>query len=270
MTVLLVVINLVGNQEGSCGRALRSTFKSLLQGDHLGVEFALSAHGEMLRTVGLLPEGECINGHCPFPDGPDYQGLVIDDVFMLSVDKPGLSPDETRAVRKMKVATEQYDKREVLGSPEKDIVGSSHFKVVGAEIDASQRTRSLGLVTVGAPLQKRMAMPTLTLRVAQLPVISAALSSRMAGNWTSIFMYRRCLTCVINEIYAFAGEEESTRTEVYGLPRSTAEELVVASVLSLVALTDVSVDYLDRLFATDASMRTGACCGLQSRATKDC
>lgn len=110
-------------------------------------------NGEMLRDVGLLSEEESIKGHCPFPAGPEYQGLVIDDIFMMSVAPPGLAP-----VRKVKIAVDQYDREKVLGSPEKDIIGSSHFEVVGAEVDASRRTRSLGLVTVAAPLQNRFAM----------------------------------------------------------------------------------------------------------------
>eukprot|EP00438_Fugacium_kawagutii_P010127 Skav208968 [mRNA] locus=scaffold1134:70399:72057:+ [translate_table: standard] len=189
-------------------------FRSLLQGDHLGMEFALSAHGSMLRDAGLLEEGQCILGHHPFPEGPVYQGLVIDDVFLMSIERPGLKPEDTIAVQRMRVATDKYEKHDVLGSPEKDIVGSCHFKVVGAEVDSSSRTRSLGVATVGAPLEKRIALIALTLRAAQLPVISAALSTRLAGNWTSVFMYRRCLACVMNEIYSFGGEESSNRTEV--------------------------------------------------------
>eukprot|EP00438_Fugacium_kawagutii_P026890 Skav209536 [mRNA] locus=scaffold2497:55771:60994:- [translate_table: standard] len=234
------------------------SFRSLLQGDHLGVEFALSAHGEMLKDVGLLGDEVTIRGHHPFPGGPSYQGLVIDDVFLLSVEAPGVPPESTLAVDQMKVASAQYDKYEVLGSPEKDIAGSCHFKVVGAEVDSSRRTRSMGLVTVSAPLQKRLAMIMLTLRAARLPVVSAALASRLAGNWTSIFMYRRCLACVLNEVYAFAKDGTAEMSEVYELPRSTAQELVLAAVLSFVALSDVSAGYHTKLYATDASMRKGA------------
>lgn len=52
-------------------------FKSLFQGDHLGVEFALESHTELLRRGGLLSEAETILGRHAFPQGPVWQGLVI-------------------------------------------------------------------------------------------------------------------------------------------------------------------------------------------------
>lgn len=93
------------------------TFRSLLQGDHLGVEFALSAHGALLRDVGPLHPEEEVRGDAPFPIGPNDQGLVSDDFFCVSIQRCGLLP---------------HDKHSVLGSPEKDIIGSTHFKVIGA------------------------------------------------------------------------------------------------------------------------------------------
>lgn len=59
-------------------------FKSLYQGDHLGVEFALSSHSSMLEDWGLLRKRNRILGHRPFSLGPDYEGLVIDDYFSIS------------------------------------------------------------------------------------------------------------------------------------------------------------------------------------------
>ena len=43
----------------------------------------------------------------------------------------------------------------------------------------SERTRSLGLVTVSAPLQKKVALTALTMKIAQLAVLSGALASRL-------------------------------------------------------------------------------------------
>eukprot|EP00435_Cladocopium_sp_Y103_P049112 s1324_g14.t1 len=145
------------------------TFKSLLQGDHLGVEFALSAHGALLKDVGLLGSDEQILGHHPFPRGPVYQGLVIDDFFCLSVGPCSTPPAKSEAVKRLEIATKQYEREKVLGSPEKDVVGSRHFKAIGAEIDTSDRALSLGVASVGAPVQKRFTLALLTLRVAKLP-----------------------------------------------------------------------------------------------------
>ena len=233
-------------------------FNSLLQGDHLGVEFATAGHECMLSRAGLLQPRHRLRGHHPLPLSNLWEGLVIDDYFAVSVAPASLSSEKSRSVRAVNRATDVYAKHEVLGSPEKDILGSRHFKVVGAEIDSSRRALSLNKATVAAPLQKRIAMVLLTLRVAQMPYISSSLASRLAGNWTSIFMFRRCLSCVLSEIFTFGHGAHGEESDVFVLPRTTAEELVLASILCFVAASDVTVDYAERIFATDASMSSGA------------
>ena len=51
------------------------SFKSLYQGDHLGVEFALSSHSAMLSCWGLLKRSNRICGHHPVSNsGPTMRG----------------------------------------------------------------------------------------------------------------------------------------------------------------------------------------------------
>lgn len=75
-------------------------FKSLFQGDHLGVEYALSAHQAMLR------DGEVLHGHtqilrnAPFPSGPLWTGLVIDDLFIISEEKAETEPRPRMSMRR--------------------------------------------------------------------------------------------------------------------------------------------------------------------------
>ena len=59
-------------------------FASLFQGDHLGVEFALSSHCSLLADYGLLKIENKIRNHAAFPLGPVWEGLVIDDYFAIS------------------------------------------------------------------------------------------------------------------------------------------------------------------------------------------
>ena len=58
-------------------------FKSLFQGDHLGVEFALSSHAELLKQSGLLTPETYVLRHHPFPSGELWEGLVIDDYLTI-------------------------------------------------------------------------------------------------------------------------------------------------------------------------------------------
>ena len=71
-------------------------------------------------------------------------------------------------------------------------------------------------------------------------------------------MFRRPLTCILHKLFAFGSKKADDGREVLSLPRPVAEEITLASLMSIVALTDVSVPYLPKLFATDASMTKGA------------
>ena len=233
-------------------------FSSLLQGDHLGVEFALASHAELLQRHSLLCPSERVQGNSPFPLGPLYQGLVIDDFFALSVDPIRCNPKSSPSATCFQRALVAYEKAKLLGSPEKDIEGSRHFKVIGAEINSSDTAVSRGVISVSAPVSKRLAMLTLSLRVARLPFISCGLASRLCGNWTSILLFRRCLTCLLSSMYKISSKIEALPDDVSRLSRRTADEFVLCAVFSFVACTNVAVPFHERIFATDASIRKGA------------
>ena len=65
------------------GEFLFPSFAALFQGDHLGVEFALEAHQNLLVREGLLNEASRIRGHAPLPLPPLWEGLIIDDYFVI-------------------------------------------------------------------------------------------------------------------------------------------------------------------------------------------
>ena len=181
----------------------------------------------MLLDVGLLKPGASLQGSHVLPPGPEYEGLVIDDYFAMTVMPSTSSPSESLAVEKLEVASKAYAAEEVVGSTEKDVIGSRRFKVIGAEVDTSKRTVGLGRALVGAPLRKRIAMTVLSMRLAQLPVVSSDLAARVSGNWISIFMYRRCLACVIDELFKMGSGVTVTGrpNDVFMLTRKAAEEI---------------------------------------------
>lgn len=234
-------------------------FASLFQGDHLGVEYALSAHACLLRHANLLDSSSYVTSGSPFPAGGLVEGLVIDDYFAISREHVSTPPEEAASSQKFHAATSLYTSQGVLGSPEKDVVGSNHFKVIGAEVNCSKQARSREIVSVSAPTSKKIGLMCLSLRVAALPIISRSVASRLAGNWVSVLMYRRCLTCMLSKIFSY-GVSSDDQDEVLALSRECAQELVLSSVLAFVAGSDISVPYLNRIYATDASMRKGAFC----------
>ena len=72
---------LIGSHPGSAFPG----FKSLFQGDHLGVEFAFGSHEQLLVDEGLLDPACRLLGH-PVPDGCRLEGLTIDDYFAIGVE----------------------------------------------------------------------------------------------------------------------------------------------------------------------------------------
>eukprot|EP00435_Cladocopium_sp_Y103_P013662 s4315_g3.t1 len=171
---------------------------------------------------------------------------------------------EAESVRHLGIAEEAYKANRVLGSDEKTVRGEEVFKIIGAEIYADQQARDAGVVTVSAPASNRIPMICLSLKLAQMPVISRALASRAAGNWIAIFMYRRSLCCLMSEIFRFGSRSATDESEVLLLPRRVAEELVLAGIFGLVALSDVSVPNDRHIYATDASMTKGAFTSLET------
>ena len=163
-------------------------FASLFQGDHLGVEFALSSHQALHEKAGLLDPDSQILVRKPFPRGPLLQGLVIDDFFTISAEHPLSDVSAAKSVEAWKIAKQAYKRENLLGSDEKDLISSDHFQVTGAEVNSSHKNRSQHLVSVSAPTGKRLALAALSLRVASFPGISISLASRLAGNSTSVLL----------------------------------------------------------------------------------
>lgn len=125
---------------------LRACFASVPQGDALGVEFAVDSHRSLMRRHNLITDSAEMRADRVFRGQKDACGLVIDDFYTISVVPASPSLDATSwSVQQMQKAQDLYAQQGLLGSSEKDVIDADHTKVTGAEIDASQSTRALGL-----------------------------------------------------------------------------------------------------------------------------
>lgn len=234
-------------------------FSSLFQGDHLGVEFALRSHSLLLENHGLLLPQHRLLGNSPVPAGPCWDALVIDDYFAIGSQRLGSDPKHGFAHVALDVARKVYHDERLLGSDEKDIVASFEFKAAGAEVRSCPMNARRGIVPVGAPLAKRVALSVVSLRAACLPGITSRLASRLAGNWVSVLQYRKCLSSLIDGFFKLSNScLAESRPQVHKLPRSIACELVSLSAIAPLMFSNVAVDFLDEAFATDASNQKGA------------
>ena len=175
------------------------SFRSVLQGDHAGVEVACASHQQLLKDEGLLDFDRTLYGTRPWIHPKEMQGLVIDDYFSVAI-----SPKDakiTKDVMDFDTAQGAYAKAELEGSPDKDVRGADSGKVIGGFINGSQMNRSLGLATVSSPYEKRFGMSWITLQACQLPVCTDSLILSLVGGWTSIAMFRRCFMGLFNEVH---------------------------------------------------------------------
>ena len=250
----------LGKQAAEEVLELFPAFGALYQGDHLGVEFALEGHQQLLSSAGLLVPSQRMQNGEEFPFGPVFEGLIIDDYFVVSGQRRGTPKEATEAFVALERARQTYLAHHLPGSPEKDVVAEEFFKAAGAEVDSSEEVLSLGLLTVGGPLEKRLAMSILSLRVAALDAISTKLASRLSGNWTSLLLYRRCLSCVVDGFFSIAPSFDRRQEENYVVPlrRSIAQELAMLAVSVPLMVSDISAEADRSIFATDASLAKGA------------
>ena len=234
-------------------------FAALFQGDHLGVEFALEGHETLLVREGLLDERCRLQGHSVLPLGKCYEALIIDDYFCISAQGREVEKEDSVSFKKLQCAREAYLKHELPGSPEKDVVAETVFKAAGAEIDSSEDVVALGLCLLGAPLQKRLALSTLSLRTASLSGISSKLAARLSGSWVSVLLYRRPVSSIVDDLFAVgAGAEFQKENVVVPLTRKVAQELAMLAVMVPLLVSDLSAPIDTEIYATDASLQKGA------------
>ena len=241
---------------------LHMSFASILQGDHGGVEYACDAHVAYLQSVGLLAPSSRVVADRPFLGDELMEGLVIDDYFAIAVtDRPSVN-QPSRDVACFNAAREAYESQGILGSPAKDVIGSSNAKVVGAQVNSSPTAVDRGIVTIGSPPEKRFGLSWITLMLCQLPFTTDVLHVCVLGAWVSVLMYRRPLMSLLNKAFKLvdAAEVDASFPKLVALPRSVATELTLLAILVPFAVTDLAAEFCSEVFCTDASLEKGAIC----------
>ncbi len=236
-------------------------FKALFQGDHLGVEFACDSHSALLESHGLLREEGRLRSDRAIFDDAVVEGLVIDDYFVISKSPlqqhdVASSSASTSFLRRAKAV---YQKENLAGSDDKDVIGELRAKVCGAQLDSSTDLVAEGVVGLGAPLEKRLALAVLSASSASLPYTTDAVHSSPVGSWISTMLLRRPCMSVFNEVFAVIppAQLDTSRPRMWPLSRKAAEELLVTACLSIVMVSNLAVPFKSEVYATDASNSKG-------------
>ena len=235
-------------------------FNSVLQGDHAGVEIATEAHSNLLRSFGLLKDGSQLVASTPLRSFSEAQGLVIDDFFSVSIQDRSSKLGDSVSAQNYSSAQRAYSEHNLQGSPEKDIVASTEGKVIGAYINGGPRAASRGVITVAAPIEKRLGLSLLSFFVSQLSHTSDAFHLCLLGGWTSVLGYRRPLMSVLQSAFHLVDSRvfDANNPVLVRLPRSVATELVTLAVLMPLCTSDIAAPLDSRLYCTDASLDKGA------------
>ena len=240
----------------------------LFQGDHASVEIATRAHEQLLQSVGLLNETSRVLSSRPFQGDEVCEGLVIDDYFVIAkVPRSVLVADPSLSC--LSTSKKVYAKHEIIGSDDKDIVGSRKAKIIGASVNASEKCQKKGHVLVAAPAEKRYALSWISFQVSQLTHTTDALHLCLIGGWTSALMFRRPFMSILQSSFQLVDMAffNASSPKLVSLPRKVATELCLLGVLAPLCVADVAVDFCTELFATDASLNKGAI--VKSRIDKD-
>ena len=181
------------------------------QGDHGGVEFATSGHEGLLKSWGCLDSSYRMTSDRPMPSDTQCEGLVIDDYYAVSVEpKNGLSDAWS-------------SKRADAG------------KVIGAALNSSDGALSCNVVTVAAPLPKRLALSWICLHLSLLRASMDGPHVCLVGGLVSAMLYRRPFMGLLNKSFNLVHATclDASQPRVIRLPASVCEELTLAAVLML-------------------------------------
>eukprot|EP00438_Fugacium_kawagutii_P024536 Skav223316 [mRNA] locus=scaffold200:41903:46588:+ [translate_table: standard] len=243
-------------------------FAALFQGDHLGVEFACGSHSRLLEEGGVHNAFNKLCASQTILHASPITGLVIDDFFVLSVESRSAAQGEVyvgpnKADETLCKARDIYDAEEIIGSDDKEVRSSLKFKVIGAEINSASHFADDGIVSVGAPSEKRMGLAMLSCLIADLPYVTDALISSIVGSWISVLVYRKPMMAHLNQVFTLDddGRHAGDTPLLKPLPRPAAEELLILGCLAPFAASNLMAPIVPRIYATDAStMKGGVVC----------
>ena len=125
------------------------------------------------------------------------------------------------------------------------------LKAAGAEIRSGEANVRRGVVPIGAPFAKRIALSILSLRAASLPGVTSDLLARLVGIGSRCFSIENVCPASLMPCSRFSSDcMQSDGPKVFSFSRQLAQELTLAAVIAPLIFSNVAVDYLGEVFAT--------------------
>eukprot|EP00435_Cladocopium_sp_Y103_P065330 s276_g27.t1 len=235
-------------------------FASIPQGDHLGVEFAVDAHRNLLRESSLLQDDVELRADRIYRGAKLASGLVIDDFYAVAVHGVDQPHEMSEAYQHFKIASQTYEEQGILGSSEKDVIGAEKAKITGAELDVSYDLRKLGMATLASPAAKRLSLAFVSLELARMRWTTDQLHLCLVGGWVHSLLFRRPMMSLLDVSFKLikGDEKRGDGSKLVSLPRPVAQELILLAILCPLMSTDLTAKLSSTVYATDSSDLKGA------------
>ena len=222
---------------------------TLAMGDSQAVEIAQTALFGILVQAGLVEPSSLLAMDLSLSRMPLFTGVVIDDliVFERIVCNQQLFKGEFRSqgAACLDRALDEYRKVGLLPHPKKTFRNESSSEFWGCQFDGE-----LGLIQ--ANTKRVIPIMAVTAKVLQLGLCSIGLLEVLVGSWTSIFLFRRRLLCLLNLVYQPC-QGDVDRKHILRLSPELKEELLLCMCLSVTAVTNLRVANSEYLYCSDAS-----------------
>ena len=237
------------------GKPVVGCFRTLAMGTSFAVEVAQHAHSVLLYRAGCLGEHERVGYKRILPKGPGFDLLRVDDhVYLLLVDiaeRRKVQCPNRRDARLFAQAAAMYSKVGLRVSAKKRVRNAYQAIVLGGEIDGVRGD-------IAAPRLRILALGSLTFQLVILGFCTKELLQCIIGCWVFVCMFRRpCMSILCQTYHELRGKTEGS---IFRLSHDCRQELLLLVLLSPCMYTDLRAEPLDKLFCTDAWVRSGGMC----------
>eukprot|EP00438_Fugacium_kawagutii_P029179 Skav210075 [mRNA] locus=scaffold7699:14183:18616:+ [translate_table: standard] len=235
------------------GRRVYFSLNSLAMGDTNAVELAQTAHLGLLIQADLIHESNLVAMDMAIPREKSFAGVVIDDLVVFEIllkaawngSPPTCPPQPRPGCKLLDDALAEYRRVGLLPHPDKTYHEQVQGDFWGCHMDGEH-----GLIM--ANLKRSIPVMAVTARVLKMGFCSVGLLEVLTGAFTSIFLFRRRLLCLLNLVYQ-AGHGEFERNHVIRLSPELQEELFLCLCLCPLAVTNMKVDNAEHIYCSDAS-----------------
>ena len=235
------------------GRPIYLGLRTLAMGDSMAVELAQTAHLGILIQLELLDEDTLLSMDLPAPRTSFFAGVVIDDLVLFEIVAKS-AVGATPGIGSMKLTT-ALDRYKQLGLMPHE--GKTFHDCVDAEFWGAHVEGRRGFVR--ANLKRVIPILFATLGVLKLGVCTVSLLEILVGCWTSIFLFKRRMLCLLNICYE-ALQRQIDRREVIRLSQGLKEELLLCICLVPLAATFIKARDSAYIYESDASTWGWAVC----------